>query len=65
MAKELWTNCPHCPVNAGEFQLPRGDRSIKIDQIIAGQSGGILDLRCPHGHSFKVDASDKSRVIVR
>jgi len=65
MAKELWTSCPHCPVNTGQFQVPRGERNLKIDQIIAGKSGGILELVCPHGHPFKVDASDKSKVFVR
>jgi hypothetical protein len=63
MAKELWAYCEQCK---SDFHVvPDEQRKMKIDQIIAGQSGGILVVPCPKGHSVTVDVADKSKVSVR
>lgn len=63
MAKELWVKCDKCD----DFFLvvPDPQRSIKIAQIIDGESAGILALFCPKQHTVAVDSLDKSKVSVR
>ena len=63
MAKELWAHCEECDA---DFKVVADkDREIKVRQIIAGESGGVLGLTCPQGHRLMVDSSDKSKVFVR
>ena len=63
MAKELWARCGDCK---SDFKIPYDEqRRIKIDQIVAGQEGGILEILCPRGHNLMLDSSDKSKVFVK
>ena len=63
MAKELWARCETCKI---DFRvIPEPEWKFRVDQIIAGQSGGLLDLTCPKRHKLMLDASDKSKVFVK
>jgi hypothetical protein len=63
MAKELWVKCDRCD----DFFLivPDPQHSIKIAEIIDGESTGIIALFCPKQHPVAVDSSDNSRVSIR